>query len=633
MRPEYDVTFPNGERNLFDGGLNNKFERSIIANNESPDCLNVIFINGAVESRAGATKFNTAAIGAYVFDGLYTRRGNDGVETMVAFAGGSAWQLTGASTFTTIPSGQSVFTAGVRVATALDENHLFMGNGFITPYKYNGTDFTRHGVPAPITSSVVTASAAGGTFTSADFYYKVSYVNSQAVEGSVGPSTATATVGANGSVRISAIPTAPQSHGVSSRRLYRASGTAGIFQRIATISDNTTTSFVDTYFPVSSTAPTDNGEPPNYSTIVYHQGRLFCNDHANGNFVWYSNLSEPFTFSSANFREIGDNSSDIIKGLAVYNGALMVFGEATVHMIMMPTTNPLDWQVIRIRTEYGSRSPFGTFLFNNRIMFPAIQGGKVAGFAAVQGSTIDQDATFMDKSVAGSDRKSERIEPDIFNFNETYLGNVSALVYKNKAYISVTYTSSTTNNRVYVYDFSRSNLSSKQEAAWSPVTGLAAAQFTIFNGKLYYGSSTATGFVYQLETTTYGDDGTAINSYFWTKEFSGLPGHENLEKDFRQVRLLVEKVGAYYMNVTLRTDSDLGDGTTYLVSLDPHASTWGAFNWGAAVWGGGAAQKEETLRTGATGKRLQLRFSNQNTVNQRFKVHGMNFTYNIKGKR
>src|SRR4051812_17586817 len=101
----YKRVYPEKESILLDGGLNSKFERSLIAENESPDCLNVQFINGACETRKGTAKVNTASVGAFVGDGLYVRKGRDGVETMVAAWGGSIWQLSGSS-FTTIPSSQ-----------------------------------------------------------------------------------------------------------------------------------------------------------------------------------------------------------------------------------------------------------------------------------------------------------------------------------------------------------------------------------------------------------------------------------------------------------------------------------------------------------------------------------------------
>ncbi len=634
MTSQYDVVFPKAGRLKFDGGLNSKFERSLIQDNESPDCLNVGFLNGAVSTRGGSSKLNTIAIGSFVLDGLYTRRENNGAETMVAFAGGTAWQL-GVTTFTTIPSAQSVFSAGIRVCTAQYENYMFICNGFQNPYKWNGVAFTRHGVPAPSSSGVTGAVSGGGSITTGTYYYKISNVNSAAVEGDVSSATTgfaiTTTAGA---VNLTGIPVAPQSHGVGSRRIYRATAAAGSYLRVGTIADNTTTTFADLVAAGTSAAPTDNGVPPNYSTIVYHENRLFCNDAANPNYLWYSELFEPYTFASTNFLPIGDGSFDLIKGLAVYDNAVAVLCEGSVTLVYMPSTDPADWRPVRTRSPFGSRSPFGTFLYGNKLAFAAQQNGKFVGYAALHGSAIDTEATVLDQAVAGSETLTERIEPDMFDVVESVQSNISAMVFKNRAYITVTDGfGNTTNNRVYVFDFSKSNLAKEQEASWVPVTGIHAAQFTIYSGSLYYGTADATGFIYQLETDTYLDQATAINSYYWTKEYSGQKGHENLEKDFRWLRILVEKLGAYYMGVSFRTDSDAGGGFSDQINLDPGSTLWNAFTWGATVWGGGVDQEEVTIPLGLAGKRIQVKFSNQNAASRGFKVHAMTINYNIKGKR
>jgi hypothetical protein len=636
MTTAYDVVYPAKGRIAFDGGKNSKFERSLIQDNESPDCFNVVFTNGAVATRGGSTKLNTTAIGTFAIDGIYTRRDNAGVETMIVFCKGSAWQLAG-TTFTTIGSAQSVFTAGQRVATTQYENHMFIGNGGVTPYKWNGAHFTRHGVPQAtgVVSALSVTSSTGAL--NGEYRYKVAYVNSQAVFGDVGTATVTITI-TNGKVHLTDIPVAPTSHGVNARRIYRnfASGSTATYGLLTTLSDNTTTTLVDEALDstLGATPPTDNGEPPKYSIATMHQNRLFVNDAANGNFVWYSNLLEPYTFASTNFLAVGDASRDLVKVLDVYDNALFIGCEAADYLVYMPSTSASDWVTVKIRGQFGSKSPFATFLFNNKLMTAAQQNSKFVGFAAINGSEVDPEATVLDQAVAGSFLASDRIEPDMFNVLDSMQAQISAMVFKNKAYITLAYGSSATaNNRVYIFDFSISNLSKKQQASWVPLDGISAAQFTVYDGKLYYGSSEATGFVYQLEADVYSDDSTAIDSYYWTKEFSGQPGHENLEKDFREVKLLVDKAGAYYMTLRARTDSDKGDGTSYQLNLNPGSSIWNAFNWGAANWGGGTDQEEVTIRFGLRGKRIQFQFSNQNTAGQRFKVHGMNFRYNIKGKR
>lgn len=638
MAADTEVVFPAKARNLFDGGLNNKYPRSVIDNNESPDCLNVVFGNGAVETRGGVTKLNTTSVGTFAIDSIYTRHDYTGAETMVVFAGGTMWSLGGTSTFSTIASAQSVFTAGVQVGVAEAENKMFIGNGGVQPYKYDGTNFTLHGVPAPVSAATVASNGTGLITGALKLNYVVTYVNSAAVEGNYGPVSATFTVSATaGQVTVSGIPVAPQSYGIASRYIYRANTTTGPWLRAGTIADNVTTSFTDNVSTTSLTitAPSDNGVPPVYSVIQQHQSRLFCNDAANPNLIYYSELAEPYTFGSTNFLTVGDKSLDIVKGLAVYQNGILVLGGNGLYLISMPSTNPTDWVTIKLLSQYGSKSPFATFLFDNKLNIAAVQNTKFAGFAAVTAGSLDPQQTYLEGTVAGSDRTSDRIEPDIFAMSEAHVGLISAIVYKNKAYITVPYgTSQATNNRVYVFDFAKTTLSKKSPYAWSPLSGMTASQFTIYNSKLYFGDSAATGSVYQLDTTSYNDDGSAINSYFWTKEFSGIPGHENVQKDFRRVKILVEMSGAYYMTLSYRTDSDKGAGNSKQVYLDSGASTWNGFNWGSANFGGGVDQQEITLTLDqTTGKRIQFKFSNQNTANQKFKVHGLNFTYNVKGRR
>ena len=337
MGNRFNIVYPKNKRLVFDGGLNNKFERSIIADNESPECQNVRYSNGAVETRGGTVKLNTTSIGSFVGDGLYTRKDDTGAETMVAFAGGTMWALTGASTFTTIGSAQSVFTAGVRVCTTQYQNNMFIGNGFVTPYKWTGADFTRHGVPAA-TGSVTPSSSSTGLLTG-DYRYKVTYVNSFSAEGDVGSSTVTLAVVA-GEITLTGIPTAPVSHGVVNRRIYRTDTSGTVFKRVGTIADNSTTTFVDNN-PDSAlgvAAPTDNGEPPNYAACIYHQNRLFVTDPSQPNFIFYSDLGEPFTFQSTNFFKVGDGSTDLTVGFGVFDDSVVVFCQNSQWINYLPSS-------------------------------------------------------------------------------------------------------------------------------------------------------------------------------------------------------------------------------------------------------------------------------------------------------
>ena len=631
--------YPRQGRIAFDGGLNNKYERSLILDNESPDCGNVTFDNGAVASREGYAKLNATAIGSFIGDGLYTRRTRTGGETMVAFAGGTAWTLN-TNTFVTIGSAQSVFTAGVRVASTQYENHLFAGNGGVIPYKWNGTDWTRHGVYPPTTTMTAASAATGAVLVSGSSYtYKVVFVNSQLAESDVGPATThVVAVNSMGNVALTSIPTAAQSWGVFHRRIYRTEAGGSTYKRLITLEDNTTTTYEDAIPDASlgAAAPTDNGVPPMYSTCTYLRDRLWVNDPSNPNIVNYSEAGEPYTFPSTNFKPIGDDAGDTVVGLAVYENNIVVGCKNSIHLIYMPTpADDTTWKTIRITSDFGVAGAHGFFTMDGRLVFPAMRESKFVGYAAISGSSVEPQATLLTVGAMGSQLLTDRIEPSMLEVQDALAPATSSIVFQNKAYTTIAHGSgATVNNRIYQVDFSRSRIKSGQKESWVPWTGFSAAQFTIYSGGLYFISSNAVGFVYEMEDGLFADSGAAIDSYFWTKEFSGNENEYNVTKDFRWANILVEKVGSYYMDVAYRVDSDSSAGTTVQVSLDPGGSVWGVLVWGVGLWGGGSSQEDKKVYlAGVRGKRIQFMFSNQNTVNQRFKVHGLNFTYIVRGVR
>jgi hypothetical protein len=616
-----------------DGGLNTNFPRSVIADNESPDCLNVIFEDGTVATREGTSLLNTAAIGSFAGDGLYVRHDNSGAETMIAFAGGTAWDLQGTS-FITIGSGQSVFTAGARVGASEYENYIFCGNGGIIPYKYNGTDWTRHGVyPATVTMTAATNS--NGTLTG-DYQYKLTYVNSSLVESDVGPVTATYTASSE-EVAITSIPVAAQSFGISTRKLYRTEAGGSTFKLLATINDNTTSSYTDNISDsaLGADAPADQGVPPQYQLIESMQDRLFVDDPANPNLVWYSELANGFVFKSTNFLRIGDESGKLVKGIKSYNNGLLVSTNNGMEFVYMPDTTPGNWIKVILRVPFGSISPFALQPFQDRLIFPAMQNGKFVGFGSILGTSIEPDATFLTVLTAGSELISQKIENEMFLIEAGQEKFISSIAFKNRVYFTVTYTDSATNNdRVYVLNYNIDNLSKVQKYSWSQWTGITPEQFTVYNGELYYIDAIASGQVYKMNDGTYNDDSSAINSYFYTKEFSGFKGDENFMKDHRFLNMLVENSGSWDMDILVRTDSDKGDGDKYVVNLNPNSNLWGTLVFGRDDWGGGVDEKDVKLFLGSLrGKRIQFKFTNQNTADQKFKVHWLKHAYNLKGYR
>jgi hypothetical protein len=238
-----------------------------------------------------------------------------------------------------------------------------------------------------------------------------------------------------------------------------------------------------------------------------------------------------------------------------------------------------------------------------------------------------------------SDLISDPIEPDMLLVPENMSARINALVFEGKVYISIAYgAAQTTNNRIYVLDFTREALDSadKSELAWFPwsYSALAPGPMTVYANNIYFGSDSATGFVYKINHSTASDDGTAINSYYTTKEFSGLDTDINTTKDFRRFDILFTRVGSYDMSVGYRTDSSSGDFQLQNVDVTASGTLWGTGIWGTSSWSAGFQEGEETIfLPAARGKRIQFKFSNQAVAGQKFKVIRMKYAYNNKGRR
>jgi hypothetical protein len=137
-----------------------------------------------------------------------------------------------------------------------------------------------------------------------------------------------------------------------------------------------------------------------------------------------------------------------------------------------------------------------------------------------------------------------------------------------------------------------------------------------------------------MNTQLYNDDGAAIDSYIWTKEFQGADGDEEYTKDFRLANVILERSGGYDVEMRFRTDSDSGVGDQALIDVSPGGSLWGTMRWGTDNWSAGSSDLVYQQFLGqARGKTIQFKFSNMNTVNQKFKVIGLKYGYNKKGKR
>jgi hypothetical protein len=621
----------------FDGGLNTKSDSVGLEPNESPSLQNVTFDElGAVGVRNGRSLLNTAAIGTATVDGLYSYTAEGQSAYMVAACKGSYWFLSG-TTFNTIPSSQSLFSAGVNAEIRQFQNLLFVSNGIQQPYKWNRTEFTRMGVSAPTATLAAATGAAGnpnGTYT-----YVYAGVNSFAAESDYGV-VSTPIVVANTRISLTGINTAPASFGINSWNIYRnTAGVQGIYYKVTSVT-NGVSAFTDNIADASlvTAAPLDNGRPKNFQYSCAHKGYFFQNDPSNPSYLWYSKVNQPEMVPSTNFFRIGYGDGKVITGIAVVNDVLTIIkndtqGNGSTWVLFMTdsvgVTGPANWYLRLSDSPYGGESHRSMVAYSNILGFLSRQG-----FFAFSGTSLILAPSETTRGSFGADSHSYNIEPDIFAFKTSLLKNAAAIQFKNKIWLAVASSSSSTeNDAIYQYDFVRATSQDRTVGAWSKFTNHNIGQMTIHNGALYGGSSLADGLVYLLDSGT-SDNGTAITSYFLTAPIYGEEEHNNNTKAFRYVYLLVQTPGAWMMTLTYFVDFKVEAGNTVQIPLNPGGSLWGTMIWGVDIWGGSLTRQRVRIPlSGALGQYLQLKFSGDGVAAHTWKVYDAHIFYNVKGLR
>jgi hypothetical protein len=626
---QYSVTI---ER--FDGGLNTKATPLHGSSDQSPNLQNVIFDDsGAVETRRGYQKFNTAAIASAPIDFLHSYNQNNGTRELLVSCNGDLYKATNvtAGSFDLLESSHT--TGGARVLGVTFQNKVFMTNGYTPPTKYDGTSVTRWGVPPldSIGSPDLYLTAATGAGLSGVYRYVFCGVNAYGVISDISSQT-TWISATSEAIRINHYNSFPASSGVQNILICR--NTAGVqddfyvVTQVANGTDEVVDDNPDAY--LVDYAPLDNGLPQNFTCMVLHQGRVFAASSTSSDpmFLYYSNIDDPEIFPSDSIIRVGEGDGYPITGLAVLTNAVIISkndgrGNGSLYLLYTPDANPDNWSLTKLDTESSTQSAKVMINFSNYIAFL----NKYGVF------DLNQQAVGTVKS----DALSYNIEPDIYALATDYLSKATAITWKNKVWISVPYTAAfeatqTTNNRVYQYDYVRGRQGTDREyGSWSRHTNHSISEFAIHDGALYGGSSTD-GFVYQLDTG-YNDAGTAIDSSYQTMAIVGKPEHQNYTKTWRFCYVTVECSGDWNMSLAYSNDFKDEIETTTTVSLDPEITLWDDAILGTDLWGAGLLRKRvQVVFRNSTSKAIQLKFST-NTADQYFKVYKVEVFYNLRGLR
>ena len=319
----------------------------------------VTSLSGQAEKRSGGVIWNPNSLlsGAPLdqYEGIFL----SGERLLIMNDAGTLKASTGNGLFSDIVGGTG-FTNPANFEFATYQNRVYGCDAVdgpividtVTSYggvSYSATPAKIRGMGAQVPSSAATAVRATDSTTNqvpaGSHTYKITYLYYNGAEESNGSATSAVCVNdsSHTSNSLTAIPAG--GYGVTARNIYRDNND-GNFLLLATLSDNTTTSYTD-ILPVGSTPtpiPTTNGLPPTFKYVALYLDRLFVIDVTGKNIFW-SNPGEPDVFNqSAN--SISGPQDDVMTAIYLYNGIPWVFGQHTVGVILGTTDSSFFYSPI-----------------------------------------------------------------------------------------------------------------------------------------------------------------------------------------------------------------------------------------------------------------------------------------------
>jgi hypothetical protein len=300
---------------------------------------------GSVTKRDPVTYYNTNNTGSGAVTGLFRYYTSTGNIKFIKVHGTKAYVGTDATgTWTEI---RANLTDGKRASFEVYKDLLLVGNGADNTWVYDGaSDNVTWELGA---CKGVLGSGAGNLDASADYYYAVTFDDDAVVNGAV--SNTVSTDGSNQKITLSNIPLGPA--GTTNRKIYRTEGDGSSLKLLATIADNTTTTYADNIADGSLGAayPSVTDDMPKGSILKVHRERLFtAGDPTNPNKIYYSNVYLPHYIqqtTNLDYMEISPEDGDEIMGIPIQLGVMVCVKKNTIRKLHISSAvsgaDPATW--------------------------------------------------------------------------------------------------------------------------------------------------------------------------------------------------------------------------------------------------------------------------------------------------
>jgi hypothetical protein len=314
------------------------------------------------------------------------------------------------------------------------------------------------------------------------YFYAITFTvgGSEIVNGAV---SNTVTV-VNSQIQLEGIPVGVA--GTTARNIYRttAGGGVGTLALVATIADNSTTSYTDNVADgaLGAAMPAVTDDIPTPEFVCIHKNRMFfTGEDTNLNRIWYSAINAPeyvqTTTSVVYYEEISPDDNDRIMQIVSFADNLVIFKRNSVRILY--TQGPQDqWSLSDVR------SPVGTVASDSVTVTP---------YGVVY---LGSDGFYL---FNGNTSKRIILQFDNNNILKTRVGQCVGYFYQDQYHFAYpdTNIAAADNNKYIVYDMGKDTLSVEpRNFNW-----FYAALGATDTGDLYYSDSTA-GYIYGPYKTT-----------------------------------------------------------------------------------------------------------------------------------
>jgi hypothetical protein len=526
------------------GGLNLE-SSSEISNFEAKELTNLYLVNRGQElqRRKGTDVLRDWEQEAVVdlIDGLEWVQINSTAHLIATWGGDVYDALSGTAI---VSGGADRFPSWDEVNGTVLSNKLYLGNGIDQNCRWDGSAVKQVMPSGAPTGTVLNDGGAGGL--TGTYSYRITFLSADGIDSAPSAETGTFAV-ASKQISLTSIPTAASTENVTGRRIWRIVNGGSTYFLVATISDNTTTTYVDNISDATISAGTELDTStvrfPPVRYLVNHQERL-CGVYSGASegdtdTLYVSNFQEPEVCPLiAPLDEVDDPTQGIRIPLAASGTAVCSFGNALLvwtkgACYRLTGDNPNNWS-------------FDKWLDNGCISHRTVRSHRnmllwLAG-----------DGVYMAEGWGQVTRISDPIREDLEAFTAAALGQAHAFIWEDRYYLCST-------SGAFYYDL--------RFRTWGEIDGwtIRASAVSENTGSLrerIFGSDSLEVKVWEMETGT-DDDGEEIEA-IWQSKDKDL-GHFGREKRVHRV-VVGFKTGTGTATVKLFRSGELLDTFTHDLS-------------------------------------------------------------------